>query len=634
MQRSAITPRPRPSFCCLALIGVVCSGAGACSGELGAPAPEGAFGAPTSPTGLPPNTTIGEDGVVTDAAGNVVGVAQADGTVVDPTTGQVIGSAPPDPANGASGVGTPDSPVPATPSGSTPPATAGSPEAPVVNYSPPTPEAPELPARTWRLTHQQYAASVRAVVGVEPDLTNFAPELGNGMFVNYSSTNFVRVDLADNYFDTAKAVAQSLTQQQLAGLTDCNLQAACADSFIESMAMRAFRRPANPSEVAQYRSLYDAGAADGDALAGFRAVVQGLLNSPLFLYRTEVGASADEAASTFQLTDYEVASLLSYSLLNGPPSQSLLDAAAAGELTNPATLPAHVSALMSDPAATGQLRHFLSEWLEVHHFQDVEKFEDSFPGFATVKDLIEEETAAFLAQSGTSSSTLSNLLLDPVPSVGPSLDQFYFSDPSAPATGERNGVLALGAVLSHHAKPYLTSPTLRGTFVRKRFFCQEITLPPGFTPPPLSETESQGVATTTRDLYERHQTDPSCSGCHRLTDNIGFVMEAFDGAGRFRTIDVTQGAAEPIDPSAMLTDSDVNRPMSTVAELSQAISESELVTECLARQAYRFYFGQGETSRGLPPIINAHQSLQQSGQLGHMLASLMSTDSTFARVRQ
>src|SRR5690606_32455105 len=124
----------------------------------------------------------------------------------------------------------------------------GSTGAPVVTYSPAAPAGPELPARTWRLTHAQYAASVEALVGVAPDLSYFAPELGNGMFVNYSSTNFVRVDLADNYFDTAKAVAQSLTQQQLAALTDCDLQEACVDSFIQSMARRAFRRPATAAE--------------------------------------------------------------------------------------------------------------------------------------------------------------------------------------------------------------------------------------------------------------------------------------------------------------------------------------------------------------------------------------------------
>lgn len=580
----------------------------ACGGELGEPAPGGASGpTATVPGALPPSTTIGQDGVVTDAM--MQGV----------------------PSSGGGGSVAPGATVPV---GSTPTADDGSTGAPVVTYSPAAPAGPELPARTWRLTHAQYAASVEALVGVAPDLSYFAPELGNGMFVNYSSTNFVRVDLADNYFDTAKAVAQSLTQQQLAALTDCDLQEACVDSFIQSMARRAFRRPATAAEVAAYRALYDAGAGDGDPITGFRAVIQGLLNSPLFLYRTEIGDAVDESANTFQLSDYEVASLLSYSLLGGPPSNDLLDAADAGQLTNPATLSTHVASLVNHPAASEQLRHFLSEWLEVHHFGDVEKFEDSFPGFAVVKDLMQQETAAFLAQSGTSASTLENLLLDEVPSVHASLDQFYFSDPSAPSSAERNGVLALGTVLAHHAKPYLTSPTLRGTFVRKRFFCQEITLPPGFTPPPLSETEAKKIATTTRELYERHQTDPSCSGCHRLTDNIGFVMESFDGAGRFRTVDVTQGAAQPIEPAAMLTDSDVNRPISSVAELSLALSQSELVTECLARQAYRFYFGQGEAARGLPPITSAHQSLQQSGQLAHMLTSLMSTESTYARVRE
>src|SRR5690606_22113407 len=117
-----------------------------------------------------------------------------------------------------------------------------------------------------------------------------------------------------------------------------------------------------------------------------------------------------------------------------------------------------------------------------------------------------EETAEFLAQYGTTQNTLAELLLSPVPTVSRALDQFYLTGAAPPAEPQRIGVLGLGTVLSHHAKPHLTSPTLRGTFIRSRFFCQSITLPPGFTPPPLSETEVLGLARTTRELYQQHQT--------------------------------------------------------------------------------------------------------------------------------
>ncbi len=602
-----------------------CVGSVACSGAVGADDSAAANDAPS----LPPGTTLDpETGVVTDQFGNVVGVADEDGTLRDATTGAVIGSTQPS----GSSVSPSGSVAPAV-SSSGSPALPGGDEDTVLVYTAPPAEPPELRARTWRLTHEQYQRSVFELVGVEPSLEDFAPESGNGIYANFSSTNFVRVDLADNYFDAAKDVATSLSVEQLSRLTSCDLSASCAADFIDALGARAFRRPLTDEEGVRYEALFETGSAQGDVVAGYRAIVQGMLNSPNFLYRTEMGGPEAETQPTLQMTDYEVASLLSYSLLGGPPPDALLTAAASGELTNAATLPAHVAAIVQSPEASGQLQAFLLEWLEVNHFDQVEKFEDSFAGFDRIKPAMADETEQFLAATGTTESSFSALLLDSVPSVDAQLDAFYLSDPSAPVASSRTGVLSLGSVLANHAKPYLTSPTLRGNFVRKRFFCQEITLPVGFTPPPLSETEQLGVARTTRELYQRHQTDPSCAGCHRLTDNIGFVMEAFDGAGRSRTVDTTQGDSQPIDTNAVLTDSDVNRPISTLGDLSQALAESELVRECMARQAYRYYFGQGEASRGQLPIVDAHAALRQSGRLGDMLTALFSSASTYSRQR-
>lgn len=588
----------KPSARC-ALLGLLVACV-ACSGEIGS---EGA------------SEAVG-DGTTSPSSSAPIGT----------TSGPIPTSTIPNPAGEAPGL----TPAPSSPGTNTVPA---NPASPSVAYQPPPATSPELPARTWRLTHEQYRLSIRELVGVDVDLSDFAPESGNGNYANFSSTAFVRVDLANNYFNVAKATARALTAQQLGALTGCGGLAACADQFIQELSARAFRRPATPGDLSRYRPVFDAGAAGGDVLEGFRAVVQGILNSPQFLYRTEFGDPAVEGSGAVSMTNHEVASLLSYSLLGGPPPASLLEAASRGELTTPEGLRTQVDQLLGTPAALDQLRSFLTEWLEVHHFSDVEKFEEVFPGFDHVKQEMEHELAQFLASNGTPRSTLADLFLGPVPSVSGELDGFYFSDPSAPAQGTRVGVLGLGTVLSHHAKSYLTSPTLRGTFVRKRFFCQEITLPEGFTPPALSETERLGVATTTRELYERHQSDPSCAACHRLTDDIGFVLEGFDGAARFRTLDTTQGDSVPIDTTGNLSDSDVNRPMASPNDLAAAMAESEIVRECMARQAFRFYFGQGETSRGQPPIVEAHTAFRSGGELGQLLVGLMSSPGTYARQR-
>lgn len=493
------------------------------------------------------------------------------------------------------------------------------------------PAAAELPARTWRLTHDEYRAAIRQLLGVDVDLSNFAPESGNGTFVNFSSTSFVRVDLASNYLSVAKKLAAELPRAQLAALTSCDLDVSCSQAFIEELARKAFRQPATPEATARYQSIIDTAVQGGDVEAGFRGVVTAMLNSPLFLYRKETGALTDQAAAAFTLTSHEIAEQLSFSLLGAPPPPWLASMADTQVLSDPMALQSAVTQLLAEPQAAAQLATFLTQWLEVHDFAEVTK-SDVFPGFAEAKPLMQDELAAFLASKGTQTNTLNDLFLGAVPQPSRALTQYYMSDDSAQLGSTRSGVLGLGAVLADHAKSYLTSPTLRGTFIRRRFFCQEITLPPDFTPPPLSETEALKTARTTRDLYEKHQNDPMCATCHKLTDYVGYVLEGFDGGGRFRTRDTTQGYDDPINLVTELTSSDVNRPLNSPDDLSLALTESAQVRQCMAQQAFRFYFGQGERTARIPPIQSGSQHLN-GGTLGELLTGLFTTESTFRRVR-
>ena len=497
-------------------------------------------------------------------------------------------------------------------------------------------EASALVARTWRLSHDQYEKSVVDLVGVEPDLSNFAPESGNGMFANFASTAFVRIDLAANYFQVAKNLAETLSVEQLQALTSCDLSVTCRDQFITELGEQAFRSPIPTEIFTKYQALFDVAAAEGSSELGYRALVAAILNSPLFLYRKEIGPEAEAASPTLNLTDYQLAEFLSFSLLGAPPPTWLREQVETTGLGGEGLVQA-VEALLDEPGFHSQLTRFLAEWAEVTRFDSVEKT-DVFGNFAEVKSLMQEEAYSFFEQSGGSDRGMTNLLLDPVPSVSPALDQYYFSDPSAPAEAERLGVLGLGAVLASHAKSYLTSPTQRGTFVRKRMFCREINLPEGFTPPPITETESLGVAKSTRELYELHLGDATCAHCHELTDNIGFVLESFDGAGRFRTQDSTQGPPVPLNLASELTDTDVDRPMNEPRDLNQALAESVVVKNCMAQQAFRFYFGQMEEDEKLagvvPAVAGGRGSFTETDSLGALILGLLRTSTTTERVRE
>jgi hypothetical protein len=179
-----------------------------------------------------------------------------------------------------------------------------------------------------------------------------------------------------------------------------------------------------------------------------------------------------------------------------------------------------------------------------------------------------------------------------------------------------------------------SSPTLRGYFVRERLLCQHITIPANV--PVLEEVETMGgMPKSTRELYQMH-AKPACAGCHDSLDQIGFVFENFDGAGRYRTEELfrNQTAPTPIDSSGKLVNTDVNRTLANHTDLAMALAESAWVRECAAMQAFRYTFGYGaEVPRGLPPVMAGYQTLTGGGTMRDLLAAVLSSPTTFERTR-
>jgi hypothetical protein len=503
-------------------------------------------------------------------------------------------------------------------------------------YDEPEALAAELPARTFLLSHAEYAASAEALLGTPVDTSDFEPELDNGIFRHMSSSGLVRPELLAEYYDKARTVTDALDADDLVALVPAHeLTTDAKPGFVEQSVARAFRRPATSAELAAYGSLFDLAAGDGDLPLAFRSVLRALLTSPSFLYRTELGAS--DADDDFSLTGYEVASLLSYGLEGRPPSAELLEAAENGELTEPDRLSEHVQRLVSGKAARGSLTAFASEWLELDAFEvagppgaapNPEKDPAIFPGFEAVRGDMQGEAFDFLGRHAAFDATLDELLTADVPEAAGALGAFYRSDPSATSGGERHGVLALGAVLSLGAHETRGSPTERGLFVRERLLCQTVH-PPSRPPPALGSTRAEAGAKTTRELYEHHASQAACAGCHALLDDIGFTLESFDGAGRARTVE----NGVPIDTSGDLSGTDRDRSLADHAELARALADSEWVRECVATQAFRYYFGELEAGRGAPPIQAARRALA-GGSFGDALVALWSTPSTYRRRRE
>ena len=95
-----------------------------------------------------------------------------------------------------------------------------------------------------------------------------------------------------------------------------------------------------------------------------------------------------------------------------------------------------------------------------------------------------------------------------------------------------------------------SSPVERGAWVLRQLL-HSAPPPAPANVPQLSRLEEQAL--TTRQRLLAHQEQPQCATCHRKIDPIGFGLENFDAAGKWR-VNATSGKGSSrknwtIDPS-------------------------------------------------------------------------------------
>src|SRR5688572_11940834 len=180
-------------------------------------------------------------------------------------------------------------------------------------------------------------------------------------------------------------------------------EAACAKQIAENLVRRAFRRPVAAADLARLMPFYDAGRKEGDFDRGIERLVAAVLVSPDFLYRAIRGAQAPrpgsgqaaKAGAEFALTDYELATRLSFFLWNTGPDEELFKLAASRELTKPAVLNAQVTRMLADPKASSLVTNFAMKWLGLDGLDGFKPDEQIYTSFndSLRQDLVAEAQA-------------------------------------------------------------------------------------------------------------------------------------------------------------------------------------------------------------------------------------------------
>lgn len=317
---------------------------------------------------------------------------------------------------------------------------------------------------------------------------------------------------------------------------------------VVAFAARAWRRPLSESEGAELRTLYrQLRGQDLAHPAALRLVLARVLVAPAFLYRGEQPGEGQEASP---VSDWELATRLSYFLWSSTPDGELLRVAAEGRLRQPEVLAAQARRLLRDPKADRLALEFGCQWLHVRDVETLEeKSERHFPTFAALRGPMQEEAVRFFADLFQQDRSVLSLLDADHTFVNGALASHYGLPPAGDewrrveglrAQG-RGGILGFASTLAKQSGASRTSPILRGNWLSEVVLGEKLPRPPKDVPL-LPDEAPAGL--TERQLIERHSSDARCAGCHRRIDPFGFALEGFDAIGRARRQDAAGQAIE------------------------------------------------------------------------------------------
>ncbi|MCC6590136.1 MAG: DUF1592 domain-containing protein [Bryobacterales bacterium] len=320
----------------------------------------------------------------------------------------------------------------------------------------------------------------------------------------------------------------------------------------------AWRRPLTPAETHRLRAFYTSALTlENDHSKAVRALIARILVSPAFLYRTE---PAPQQTALRPLTNWEMASRLSFFLWSSIPDEELSRAAAAGQLTTPQQVEKQVRRMLADPKARRFSAEFFGQWLGFYRFDEFRGVDRTrFPEFTEdVQTAMYNEAVSFFDHILRNRRPIREILHANYTFLNQPLAKHYgIKAEVTPAdlklvdnanSFQRGGLLRLGAVLTATSAPLRTSPVKRGDWLLRRILGTP-TPPPPANAGSIPADEKLFGGLSLREKLLAHQRNATCAGCHSRIDPLGFPLERFDAVGRWRD---KYSDGKPIDDVTML----------------------------------------------------------------------------------
>ena len=420
------------------------------------------------------------------------------------------------------------------------------------------------------------------------------------------------------------------------------IDVACAETIIGNFGLKAYRRPLTPDEVASYLASYDD---SGGGVMGLKRVLVRFLLNPSLTYHVELGQTG-ETGTRVRLTDYEIASRVSYGTIGTMPDAELLRAAGAGELQTLDNVRIQVRRLVaSDPRAKSQIDEFFRVYLQIDpsRLPDPNAAEAAAQSIDTTdlkNEMIQEAKEYYnhiiWVNRGSFSSLFTSTSVFPRNARMAAILEapIAFGNTPSETTSRHAGILLRPAFLDSSVDR--TAAMHRGATIRKGILCDALGDPPVAA---VSErTAALGDLSTmgNRDQLTLLTDVPTCLGCHARINALGFALEGYDQLGMWRTAEnlFTKGAltgTRPIDTSVSDLNIEPEAPngASDATALQAAIASTTKARRCFATSAFELRHLRAATEADACALADLEVDARDAGSMMALFVDNIAADDIF-----
>lgn len=490
-------------------------------------------------------------------------------------------------------------------------------------------------ARIWRLSDDQYVNAVRQLFGVTagPHITQ---DEAVAEFTNLSELSPVSNNTIASYQTAAKDIARQAVKSHFDTFMSCGTSDACVQQFVRNRIARAFGRRLDDAEVNGYLDLFHKGQTES-AETGVRLMIEATLQSPSFLYRTELGTPvAGGPTGQVTLTPHEIATSLAFSLTNSVPDEALWQKADTGAIASPEVMSAEVDRLLAMPETQANLSHLAGYWLGVEKLKLTEKETSKFPEFTPEAKADMTKSAELFVQDLLTTGSVKDLVNSNKMFLNEAMATL-FGIPGVTGTDMRavqvtlperqNGILSQPGVLAAYSRPTRGDPIRRGLFAFYGLACGgQVPAPPANA---LAVAATFPPESTERQLAGLRAANPTCLACHARFDPLGLITERFDPIGRYHESD----ASGPIDQSSVVVSlgPDMDGPVDGVASFTSKLVQGRRLSDCAAQNLAVFTLGREVKEDVSCALASVKEAFAKSGKFTDFYKALITSPAFIKR---